>query len=417
MRPNRVISLIIIHIAFSGAATAYCGERDGPRQSHYAGGERNYRFDETISRPVLENYLSRAITMSAVLHGIGDVDDNVRMLKQTGAKFVGRAVYRWGGEAALEDVLAKAQPIATKLHRIDPDMVLQGAVFEIVTSQVDRLPVPASVFKAFDLESEKRNFRYKDMLYPDGHRVNHWSRNASVPDMSQLETRMWFFYLCQQYIDTGIEAVHFGQVEIMDDRDPEHIHWRDMISRVRGYARKHARRHLLLCDAHVPSGGIVHDGKLMFDFHSFPLRIEEVTEEPQHGILKIGYLDGIFRRSKGGIAPSGWKCKSLPYLVEFDNFERSGREGENIGGHWIWGYDEICWFAHQSKEYRNKWLRYARDWIRRHDPNGYLQMPGSRTLAAPVGEVRWYWANTPSKAVPTGFGQEEAIKDIWQRSE
>jgi len=42
----------------------------------------------------------------------------------------------------------------------------------------------------------------------------------------------------------------------------------------------------------------------------------------------------------------------------------------------VWGYDEITWFAHQSKGYVGGWLRYARDWVRQTDPNGYLQMPG-----------------------------------------
>ncbi|MHC4517963.1 MAG: hypothetical protein ACYTAS_05195 [Planctomycetota bacterium] len=374
---------------------------------------RSYQFDRAISRPVLENYLSRAITMAEVLHGIGDVDDNVRMLKDVGVKFCGRAVYRWGGEAALEDLLARAKPIAKKIHQADPDMVLQAAAFEIVSEQVNRIPVPVRLLEEFGFEPKPRNFRYEAMLYPDGHRVNHWRRGSSVPDMSQAETRMWFVYLCRRYIDIGIEAIHFGQVEIMDDRDPDHVHWRDMMQRVRAYARAHARRHMLLCDAHVPSGGIVHDGVLMFDFHSFPLRIEEVVHKPQHGVLQMGYLDSLFGRSKGGRTPSGWTCESLPFLVELDNFGRSGRGGQNIGAHWIWGYDEICWFAHQSEAYRNQWLRYAWDWVRQHDPNGYLQMPGSRTLAAPVGQIHWYFANTASAKVPTGFNQEDTIKAIW----
>jgi len=221
---------------------------------------RDYRFDGTISRDVLENYLSRSITMAAVLHGIGDVNDNVRMLTHTGAKFIGRAIYRWGGEASLESLLATAKPIAAKLHEADPEIVLQAAAFEIVTEQVNQIPIPADVFKQFGLEPQKRHFRYESMLYPDGHRVNHWSRGASVPDMSRLETQMWFVYLCRCYIDIGVEAVHFGQVEIMDDRDPDHVHWRRMMEIVRRYARRHARRHMLICDAHVPSGGIVHDG-------------------------------------------------------------------------------------------------------------------------------------------------------------
>jgi hypothetical protein len=40
-------------------------------------------------------------------------------------------------------------------------------------------------------------------------------------------------------------------------------------------------------------------------------------------------------------------------------------------------------------------------------------MPGGRTLANPVSNKNWYWANTPSKAVPNGFAQEQTIKAIW----
>ena len=151
----------------------------------------------------------------------------------------------------------------------------------------------------------------------------------------------------------------------------------------------------------------------MCDFHSFPLRIEEVVGDPQKGVLKVGYLDSIFKRSKGGRTPSGWTCRSLPYIVELDNFGSSGRGGQNIGTHFIWGYDEICWFARQSEQYRNQWLRYAWDWIRETDSNGYLQMPGSRTLADPVDGKNWYWANRASDKVATGFNQEETIKQIW----
>jgi len=385
-----------------------------------AAAQRDYAFDANISRDVLENYLSRSVTYAELLNGDhvekqlhGNTDDNIRMLKNVGAKFAGRAIYMWGGEQRLDGLLDGAAPIVQKVHAADPDIVLQAAAFEIVSEQVETLPIPKWVFDEFTLKPEDRNFNYEAMLYDDGHRVNQWRRGSSVPDMSKLETRMWFFYLSARYIDIGVEAIHFGQVEIMDDRDPNHIGWRDMMARVRRYAAKHARRHFLLCDAHVPSGGIVHDGKLMFDFHSFPLRIDEVVAEPQKGVLKVGYLDSIFTRSKGGVTPSGWSCQSLPYIVELDNFGSSGKPGQNIGAHWIWGYDEICWFAHQPEEYRNYWLKYAWDWIRTNDKNGYLQMPGSRTLADLVNGKNWYWANTPSEKVPTAFGQEETIKAIW----
>jgi len=373
----------------------------------------DYRFDGSISRPVLENYLARAITESDLLNGKGNTDDNIRMLKNVGAKFIGRAMITWAREGELREVLARAPETIRKLHAADPDIIVQGTAFEIVTQQVDSLPVPDWVFKEFGQPVETRNFRYDAMLYPDGHFKGHWGRQGSVPDMSQLETRMWFFYLVAAQIDAGIEAIHFGQIELMDKNDPNHTHWRDLLTRTRAYAAHHARRHFLLCDAHVPSGGFVSDGRLLFDFHSFPLRIDEVPEKPIQGILKMGYLDSLFGRSKGGVTPSGWTCESLPFLVELDNFGSSRREGQNIGEHWIWGYDEISWFAHLSESERNAWLRYAWNWVREHDRNGYLEMPGSRQLASPVEGKRWYWANTASPAVPDGFNQEETIKAIW----
>ena len=130
----------------------------------------------------------------------------------------------------------------------------------------------------------------------------------------------------------------------------------------------------------------------------------EVPDKPQEAILKVGFSDGIYGRSKGGMTFSGWKCEHLPYLVEIDNWGVSRQPGRpNAGGIWIWGYDEITWFAHQSRQYRSDWLRYAWDWVRRTDPNGYLQMPGSRTLRSPLDDMRWYYANNPSPAVPMGL--------------
>jgi hypothetical protein len=157
-----------------------------------------------------------------------------------------------------------------------------------------------------------------------------------------------------------------------------------------------------------------HEGNLLFDFHSFPLRIVEVPEKPQEGILKMGAFDSIYGRSMGGVSPSGWRCDHLPYLVELDNWGVSGTPGQpHAGSCWVWGYDEISWFAHQDQAYRNRWLRYAWNWVREHDPNGFFQMPGSRVLHAPANGHGWYYGNTKSEATPRGFGQEETIKEIW----
>jgi hypothetical protein len=385
---------------------------------------QDFHFDGSMSREVLENYLSRSISFTELLHddltqprnsrGV-DPRDNLRLILETKAKFVGRALMVWAREKELSAFLETARPYAAALHRADPEIILQAAAFEIVTLGVEAIAIPERVFREFDQPIESRTFRYQDMLYADGRFVNHWGR-GSVPDMSRLETRMWFYFLVTSYVDGGIEAIHFGQVGLMDKSDPGHAGWLDMLSRVRTYAREHARRHFLVCDAHTPTGGYVEDGKLLFDCHSFPLRISEVADQPHQGVLRIGYADSIFTKSKGGIAPSGWSCEHLPYLVEFDNFGRRN-PGQPSKSPFIWCWDEITWFALMPEKERNDWLRYAWKWVRETDANGHLQMPGSRVLSPGMPDgPRWYWANTRSEACPNGFNTEETIKELWNSS-
>lgn len=381
--------------------------------SHLASGQ-DYDFDGPVSRNVLENYLARSITFSDLLTEKGDFDDNMRMLTHAGAKFIGRSVFRWGHESDLPELFIQAKKNSQRVHAIDAEMVLQACLFEIVSPQVEHVAVPAWAFEALDMPVEERNFDYEAMLYPDGLFHNHWGGRASVPDVSQPETKLWFVFLARSYIDAGVEALHIGQVELMNRRDRDLVHWARVIDLIHEYGRVHARRHWVLCDAHVPSGGFLRGERLLLDFHSFPLRIKETPECPQEGILEVGFTDAIYGRSRGGITPSGWRCDHLPYLVEVDNWGGSSRPGQSgVGGCWVWGYDEMSWFAHQPLDYRNEWLRYAWNWVREHDRAGYLEMPGSRVIHSPVDGKNWYFANMPSAATPDGFGQEETIREIW----
>ena len=367
---------------------------------------KDYQFDGMISREVLENYLARSSTFGSLLHLT--LEDDLRMIKNTGVKFAGRAIWMWGGESKIDELVRVGEPFAKRIHEIDPDIILQGAIFEVVTKDVNNVAIPESVFEEFGVPKEPRNFSYKAMLYPFGHRHNHWSKDSSVPDMSRLETRMWFFYVAKRWIDMGIEAIHFGQVEIMDDWDRSHRHWRDIMKRIRDYAKKNARRHIVLSDAHVPSGGIVHDGNLMFDLHSFPSRPKSVKGKPYKAILEKGFSDSIYGRSKGGVTPSGWKCEALPYIVEIDNFgvsDHPGQYRESDKIH-VWGWDEINWFIKQPEDYRNEWLKYAYEWVRKTDKNGYFQLP-----------LRRFEHYSASMMTKKGMRQEDTIKGIWENAD
>lgn len=330
---------------------------------------RDYHFDGAISREVLENYLDGSVTMAYFLvtgktEGNREYtyrDDDVRLIQNIGAKFIGRALYRWNGESRLNDpdFWEGARTLVHRIHAHDPDVIFQGCLFETISTDVNRVRIPAWVFIDFGLPVEDRTFSYESMLNKDGKLVRHWGR-SSVPDITRLETQLWFYYLAGAYIQTGCEALHLGQVRLIGMADPDMREWSRLIARIRAYARTDARRHLVLLDAHVPTGGMIIDGVSLLDFNSFPMRIKETPEKPYEAVLEVSHLDSIYKKSKGCISPSGWSCTSLPYLVEFDNFGRSRSPNvADTASIFVWGWDEISWFSLQDEDYRNQWLIYA----------------------------------------------------------
>ncbi len=92
-----------------------------------------YKFDKTISREVLENFLSRSITMEGIFNGRGDLNDNIRMLTNIGAKYIGRSICLWGGEAKLMSNFERARKQVPLLIKADSDMILEACIFEIVS--------------------------------------------------------------------------------------------------------------------------------------------------------------------------------------------------------------------------------------------------------------------------------------------
>ena len=385
-----------------------------------------FYFDVSILRQTLENYLDHAITMGYFLvpgkpegYQFPYRDDDVRMIHNLGAKFIGRAIYRWGEESKLGDpaFLEYAKKMVDRVHTADPEVVFQGCLFEQVSTDINKLKIPAWVFADFGLPVEDRTFSFAAIIKREG-RPDRGGGRGGVPIINNLETRLWFYYLAVSYINVGCEAFHLGQVGLIGADDKDLKVYSEFLAKVRTYARLHARRHLVLMDGHVPSGGMVKDGVSLLDFNSFPMRIKAVPGKPHEGNLEVGHLDAIFKRSKGCISPSGWKCDSLPYLVEFDNFGRG--PNPNVAdpkSMFCWGWDEISWFAQQPEEYRNQWLLYAHNWIKQTDPNGHLEMPGTRMISCPNETLRTYFANTKSPACPVGYSQEETIKKIWNQGQ
>lgn len=375
-----------------------------------------YRFDRSISLAVLNAYLSRAVTHFGLLSSSPEpptpfFEDDLRMLTTIGAKFIGRCAYAWEPPDDDEKHFRLATERATRAHEADPTLILQAAIFETAYRKVEQITVPESALAEFGLARDKRNFRYEAMLYDNGKLHNHWTQNASVPDMSKIETKLWFYYRACRYIDAGCEAIDFGQVHLMDQKDPQHLHWADLLARIRRYAATHARRRFVLCDAHTH--GVTVNGRLLFDLHAFPLITKDIPDRPQKVELVANYYNTIYGRSRGGKTQSGWQCSALPYLAEIDNGGTSAKPWQPIGFPWVWGVDTISWFAHQPADERNRFLEYARRWLVGRKEDGWFQPPTRRVLAVPVNGNTMYHANNKSDACPIGFGQEDAIKAMF----
>nr|MCR5033382.1 hypothetical protein [Lachnospiraceae bacterium] len=273
---------------------------------------RDFTFDGSISREVLCNYLSRSVT-AADLYLSDTLEDDLRVIQKLGIKFLGRASGIW---YVLEDDAAhfeKSRKLAEKVHAQDPEIILQACIFEAVFQEMDQIPVPADVLEAFGLPVEERCFRLKDILFPEAPRGYDWDGEGGIPDITRLETQLWFYYRATRYIDAGYEAFHMGQIHLYTANDKGFVQTYALFDKIRAYGKEHARRHKILMDAHTH--GISVRGKLLFDYHAMPFTRAALTDRPGDKLVLV--REGF---SEGGENPNGWSGDVMPYLMEYDNW-------------------------------------------------------------------------------------------------
>src|SRR6185437_5745330 len=126
---------LAVDFIISNAVTE--AKSSGPALPSASASSLDYRFDRTISRPVLENYLSRSITVEGLVNGRGDLKDNIRMLKSIGAKYLGRALCLCGAENNFLSDVERARQQIPQVLAADPDMLVEGCVFETVSPKVN----------------------------------------------------------------------------------------------------------------------------------------------------------------------------------------------------------------------------------------------------------------------------------------
>ncbi len=383
---------------------------------------KNYYFDTTIEKEVLENYLKRSVTAAFFIH-TKTLEDDLRAIKNLGVKFIGRASGIWEPDLDDEEHFRKSKYLADRVHEVDEDIILQACIFEAVYRHIENFKVPAYVLEAFGLPVEERGFRFEKMRFPQKPQGFIWGEDGALPDINELETRLWFYYRATRYIDAGYEALHMGQIHLYTANDRGMEKMSELVQMIRDYAKVHARRHKVLLDAH--SHGISIRGKLLLDYHAMPFTRYPVLDRKGEKLVLV--REGF---SEGGENPNGWSAETMPYLMEYDNwggkvvedFEQYSYE-ERAWFDW-WGYDQIGWFANQDEEGQKQFLEYTYKWTAINNVNAYFEIPFRRTLGeaavsmkrADNGEMDYqdyYQINKKSPACPMGFSQEDTVKHLW----
>jgi len=412
----------------------------------------DYKNDQPMTKEVLRNYLSRAVTLQgfAIENTNEDpvFEEDLRMVQRIGAKFIGRsAFYSWAGIMSTEQIANHYEVAAEKaaaVHAADPEIILQAGIFEIAYKQiVENTAIPAYVFEAFGQPVQTRNFDWESIVFPAGTKSpdgidrgpGFWGNDESgIPDITKTETQMYFYYQITKYIDAGYESIHMGQVEMMmcfDVTTAKISCWASLLNKGREYARTHGRRGLVMFDCHVTASGIKDGNNLIFDFFGASLKPNETVAENgalKCEVLKYGssntsstYKYSYIGRMKGGNHPLGFSMEQSFTICEFDNFEATGSDagvaniGKDCGN---WGMDDINLFATQPDWYRREFLVQTDNYLNTNclDSSGnaqYFLQPQLRRIVTPELDAGFdpTVAYTPGANLSTEFVYDFASKE------
>ncbi len=436
-----------------------------------------FTFNGTMSEAVLRRYLSRAVSGLGICAEQKDdliLEENIRFLRRTGAKFVSRAaVFAWTctSAAQVETHFSLAKAHAKTIHDADPEIILQAFAAEIVRrSYVDSIAIPNWVFEAFGEKPEKRNFRFADII-SEKLGADYWGNDAGYPDWSRPEAQRWYYWCIRRYIDCGYESIHMQETmrRVGESGYAEELAALDRVMGLcRDYARTHARRGIVLFHSFfsMQDGGCKIGDRLLFDIQGNGLVPNETAYNDSTGAYecRISEPNGSYwctwlGRAAGGKHPLGFTCETCPTLLEFDNYGQQGELNVSNGPAFgTWGFDDISWFATQPASYRNQFLLYIEKYTKTHclsSQNGrqyYILFPMRRCITASpldptvdytpgkdfsadfladyaewddidvqvkfggrytLKSTGYYVANRQSDGCPNGFGQEDTIRQIF----
>lgn len=383
----------------------------------YKNDDNNYVISADYSSAVLENYLKRSMTMDGIFNRPEEANEHIRMATATGAKHLSRTVYVKGNESELDLVLSAAEPLISQTHAEDHDIICEASIYNIISKDIEagnRIQIPSDVLELFGEKTDTiRYFRFNEMVHEEVDTLNLGSEEGLL-DISRVISRMWYFYLAQQYIDIGIEGInlmYFPNVIVNDTTSLGYAF--EVVDNIRKYGESNGRRSFAIITA-ITNHSLIRGKKSILDFNSYYIRPKRGAEAIEV-VQEYGFHDAIYGNSEGGTNPLGESIETLPYVVFFSSGTSNGKITSNHGDDYVWGYDEISWFSILKRKEQILFLETHADWVKRKDLVGFLQMPGVVPLFVntPPYREQLFYANDKSSRIKNSYKLEKTIRKIW----
>ena len=302
-----------------------------------ASGSLAFSAQSDLKNDLVDRYLSRAISHFLPWES---PDRSREFLRNTGTKYVHWSHLLWGGPPP--DFRALAREIDA-VHGSDwgGDVVFEAGVMEIVNRDVtNSAPIPDWLYQCMeDLGIDKvrkpgpkgpKYFSYENMFdrnakdWPARY-FGRWDKDAngdiaSPPDITMLETQLWFAYLISEYIDAGFESIMFGQIGMVGKRDKGYACTHAMAEFAKQYAAGRGYRHAVFLSTHLSQAD--YKGKPIFTHMTWPSRLFYTDRYPFG--MECGLNapeDGVHKCVKEYRALLNTP-HDLPILIEIDNYGR-----------------------------------------------------------------------------------------------
>lgn len=342
-------------------------------------GQLAFYGQKSLTKDVLDAYLDRAI-----VHMSGGPDDlhlwgdrSRAFLKNSGAKFIHWADLGWVRRYTADDWTGLTAAMDS-VHGTDwgSDIIYECGIMEAIgRPQVDNTPIPEWLMKLLtDLGIQERRkfgpngpgyFSYEGMF---DRNAEDWPKNLiglwysdhdaeqSVPDITMLETRIYYAYQIAEYIDAGFEGVMFGQAMLTGNRDRDNKSLNSLCAFARKWAAARGYRHAVTLTSHVivDKDYPVSKGIPLFTHITWPTRLSYSDEHPFG--MRLGPDAKSTKTRQGGeeIIQLLKLNHDLPILLEIDNYGMSPGPNPVCDA----GYDEITAYASKPPKQRSEFLAY-----------------------------------------------------------